>query len=213
MVRELSRRPVSLAVLAGLGLLPLAAQADPLLTLDLRAPGGGKVAATPAVGGTVTLEVWAVIANGDSNHANDGFLTGQFNVLSNDTPSSLLGNMAGMVFTPSFQNTTTPPNPMLSQPGTVQNLDGNATNDNELGGSDVDNPGTPFTNNNWVSATGVTGNSTSVDPNDPNRLRMATVFGTGTGSGVTELELGTVTWTRHRPARRTPRSTWPCGIT
>jgi hypothetical protein len=181
MVREICRKPVGLAVLTGLGLSSLAASdaSATLLTLDLRLPGGTKQAAAPAVGGSLTLEVWAQIQNNDNNHANDGFASGTFGVYSNEpVGGSILGDLAPMTFSSSF-------NGPVSNSGTAQNLDATLT-DKELGGTDVNDSGPAGGGNNWVVATGYNASP----PAGP-----ITVFGAGSGGGVTEFLLGTTTWT------------------
>jgi hypothetical protein len=169
---------MGVAVLAGLGLSSLAASSayGQLLTLDMRLPGGAKSAAAPAVGGSLTLEIWAQIQNGDSNHANDGFATSHFSVLSNEpSGGSILGDLAPVTFTSPFNNA-------LSQSGTAQNLDATLS-DKEVGGTDPNDVGPPGGTNNWAVATG-----SGTGPG-------FTVFGSGAGAGVTEFMLGTTTWT------------------
>jgi hypothetical protein len=182
MVRELLRKPVGLAVLAGLGLAASDASAE-LLTLDLRVPGGGKQAAAPSVGNSITFEIWATIQNSDNNHANDGFSTGQFSLLSTETGAgSIVGDLAPVTFVSPFSNPDS--NPFLSNPGTAQDL-GDGRPDKEVGGTDPNDSGPANGGNNWIVATA----------NASGPLQPVTVFGSGSGSGATEFKLGTTTWT------------------
>jgi len=158
------------AVAAGLGVSSLAAPAADaaLITLDVRLPGGGKsVVKNAGDASPVTVEVYAQVQNNDDNRANDGFLQSQWSMLSAD--SGLLGDMVAMTLNtnpPGFLSST------LSQAGTAQNLDVNAT-DNEVGGID------PGSSTGWIIA----------------NVGLAPQMSSGAGSGPTEFFLGTTTWT------------------
>lgn len=59
--------------LAGLLAAGAATSAEAALMIDVRVSGGGKSTAVTPLGGTVDLQVFAVLPNADLNPANDGF--------------------------------------------------------------------------------------------------------------------------------------------
>jgi len=169
MMRELLRKKLGLAVLAGLGLSAAASSANAaIITMDMRVAGGpakGPVVIT-AAGQTVTFEIWAQIQNNDGNRANDAFSQAQGNVLSTEDAGLLSGDLSAATLNAAVLDT------VVSQAGTPANLDSTAS-DNELGSNTPANSAGYFIANSGTSQK----------------------FGTGTGTGPTEFLLGTTTWT------------------
>jgi MYXO-CTERM domain-containing protein len=169
MMRELFRKKMGLAVLAGLGLSAAAATSAnaALITLEFRAVGASATGTKSAVvgpgGGTVNLEVWANVANGDADHSNDGFQLANMAFVSAD--GGPLGDLAPLTYASGFIGSS------VSQQGTLMNRDANP--DLEVGGAD------PAVVAGWVLPS--TGTSAK--------------FGSGTGAGDTSFLLGTTTWT------------------
>lgn len=138
-----------------------------VITIDVRLPGGSHILPVVLPNQVVQLEVWAQILNNDGNRANDGFLLIQGNMLSASPNAGpeLQGDISPLVISSNLDST-------LSTVGTQNNLDANA--DLELGAPNPNGAGT-----------GVISMSSG----------LSTKFGTGSGTGLTELLLGTVNWT------------------
>ena len=76
-------RSVSLAIAAAaawIGGAAGTARAD--FTYDLRLSSGGKTQAITSAGGTFTLDLWARVNGSDTDHANDGVVSGVLSVQS-----------------------------------------------------------------------------------------------------------------------------------
>jgi hypothetical protein len=166
------KRMWATALAAGLGLSSSAASDDAeaaLITFDLRVAGGGKSASVTTSGQAVSLELYAVVQNGDNNHNNDAFQLVHTSLVSSELPTGLMGDLAPV----SLNTAGSFLDGSLSQAGTAQNLDADVL-DKEVGGT---NPSDPA---GYVIAS--TGTS----------AKFAT---TGAGSTPTEFLLGTTTWT------------------
>jgi hypothetical protein len=149
---------------------PLSTPAAPVVMYDLRVAGtGAKQAIISTPNQTVHLEVYAVVANQDGNHANDGMLSTSLRFLSQETPFSPLGNYQNAKKGPLFDGP-------FGDLGLPLNLDANP--DLEWGNSS----GTSITDN---------FNCFTVD--------LAPTFGNGSGSGPTEFFLGTIDWVSITP--------------
>jgi hypothetical protein len=160
-----------------------AAGATPLLTFDMRAvsvntfgtitiPSDVKNVTAPT-GSVVTLNLYAALANANSNHADDGFLLthGSFK----SSVGGLTGDLRGDTgTTPTLTNNTANFNQGVAQSGFRVDLDGDT--DADVGS--LANIGSPSPTP-WFIASSGTG----------------TFFGTGTGAGNTEFLIGTTTFT------------------
>lgn len=149
------------------------------ITFDLRAIGGTATIANPknaiptALGQTVTLGLYAQIANADGDHSNDGYILANFSIESSEDPViSFRGNLSSVTLN------TDVVDPGLSQVGVVQDLDDvtpDSEDDLEVGGTDPSQ----------ITGYIIPSNGTS------------TRFGAGSGAGPTEFLLGTMTWTQN----------------
>jgi len=175
MMREFSKKKLGLAVAAGLGLAVAGSSANAaLVTYHLVATGGtnatidgsGNVT-VPATGGTVNFNIIASVQNLDGDHSNDGQSLLHTSLVSTETATGLMGDIAPVSPNSSFNLSTT---------GTQQNLDTNP--DLEVGSNDPSQSANYFVSAFFNAGTGA-----------------ATIFGSGTGTGTTDILLGTSTWT------------------
>jgi hypothetical protein len=181
-------RGISAAAI-GFGILAMTAQdssAAVTLTFDLRATaagggaslGGAKVVNAADVGSTVTLELWAIIANTNNNQTNDGILAVAGSFLS-------IGTAAGTTGTWSAPGGVTELNSLLQGTGS-QNGSLSITSDTNFGGADL----------------GVTGGAQDSALPSPNRYMVAntnsltTLFGTNNATSANlEFLIATKTFT------------------
>ena len=177
--------------LAGLALTPTSRAAQ--MTYEMRAVETGILAGDVTTAGVVisngghtvvptgpnnviVLQLFAVIQNLDGNHANDGFLTtfGSF-LGTGDLPGGLRGDAVG---SPVSQKNNIPGITFGSQSGYIGDLNGDVSLDvgniTNTGGSPIPAP--------WFIAVGGSG-------------APGTVFGTGAGTGNTEILIGEITFT------------------
>jgi len=175
MMRELFRKRMGLAVLAGLGLSAAAATSAnaALLTLELR-PTSSTTLVSPAAGATVTFNVFAVVQNGDANSANDGFQLTNNALTSID--SGALGDLSPVTFNTSVLDAGT------SAAGTQMNRDANP--DQEVGGAD------PAVVTGWITlSTGTTPKFGPGGAGNPEFLLGTTTWTYTGGTGSTNVNL------------------------
>ena len=173
MVRKLFSGRMGLAVAAALSLAGLTSSSNAAtITYDLRAlsTDGGvlndvKSVNVDSAGDTVTLGLYALVANADGNRANDGYLLTHTSVISAESASGPMGNLSSATFNSALIDSSTSTN------GVPTNLDANP--DLEVGSN------TPGSATGYITASAGTG----------------TKFGSGTGTGPTEFFIGTVTYT------------------
>jgi hypothetical protein len=113
----------------------------------------------------VTFDVYAIVQNLDANHGNEGFVRVHTSLLSTEAADGWAGNISGVTFDLGFVD------PALSQVGTPVNLDANP--DLELGSFSPS------------SSTGYVAFQSGLSP------KFSTA---GTGSGATEMRLGSASW-------------------
>jgi hypothetical protein len=163
---------MGLAVLAGLGLSVAASSANAaLITFEAR-PTSATTVANP--GDVVTFDIYAVVANGDSNRTNDGFNIMHTALTSVD--SGVLGNLSPVTYDSTNIDAAT------SAAGTPTNLDANP--DLEVGSLD------PAVQAGWVVlSTGTSAKfGTGTTGNPEFRLGSSTWTYTG-GTGSTNLNV------------------------
>jgi hypothetical protein len=167
MVRKLFSGRMGLAVAAALSLAGLTSSSEAAtITFDLRTTGGGKAAEVQNAGDAVTMNLYALVQNNDGVRTNDGFSLLHTSIISTEAATGPFGNLSAVSLNTAVLDAG------VSSGGTVQSLDGNAT-DSEVGSNDTtQQPG-------YVVLSSGT----------------ATRFGSGSGAGPTEFLLGSVTWT------------------